>query len=82
MLLDWHLAILILFLIPVKFIIVNYFSTKKNVLYKKLLENSRIFSKWFGDCINGIREMKLWDLFSVKNDEFEKLQKKNYELIF
>lgn len=26
MLLDWHLAILILFLIPVKFIIVNYFS--------------------------------------------------------
>lgn len=76
MLLDWHLAILILFLIPVKFIIVNYFSTKKNVLYKKLLENSRIFSKWFGDCINGIREMKLWDLFSVKNDEFEKLQKK------
>lgn len=76
MLLDWHLAILILLLIPLKFVIVNYFSVKKDVLYKKLIENSRIFSKWFGDCINGIREMKLWNLFSVKCDEFEKLQEK------
>ena len=26
---------------------------------------------WFAECINGIHEMKLWNLFQVKNPQFE-----------
>lgn len=75
-LLDWKLALLIVLVIPMKFIIVYYFAKKKNCAFERLIENNRMFSGWLGDCINGIREMKLWDLFRVKNKDFERLQKK------
>ncbi len=74
-LLDWKLALLIVLVIPIKFIVVYYFSGKKNRMFEQWLENSRVFSGWLGDCISGIREMKLWNLFYVKSKEFEKLQK-------
>lgn len=74
--LDWKLSLLIVLLIPVKFLVVYYFSTKKNLAFERLIENDRAFFGWFGDCINGMREMKLWNLFRIKNQDFEKLQKK------
>lgn len=74
--LDWKLALMIALLIPVKYLVVFYFSRKKNQAFERLIENNRVFFGWLGDCINGIREMKLWDLFCIKNQDFEKLQKK------
>lgn len=74
--LDWKLALLIVLVIPIKFVIVYFFSKKKSQTFEKWIENNRIFSGWLGDCISGIREMKLWNLFQVKNYEFEQLQKK------
>ncbi len=74
--LDWKLALLITILIPIKYLVVYNFSKKKNQVFERLIENNRVFFSWFGDCIDGIREMKLWDLFSIKNQDFEILQKK------
>ncbi|WP_346909469.1 ABC transporter ATP-binding protein [Faecalicatena orotica] len=74
--LDWKLALMITLMIPVKFLVVLYFSIKKNEAFERLIENNRVFFGWLGDCINGIREMKLWDLFRIKNPDFEKLQGK------
>ena len=75
-LLDWKLTMFILLVIPVKYGIVNSFAKKKNILMEQWIENSCLFSAWFGDCINGIREMKLWNLFYSKQEKFEELQKK------
>lgn len=74
--LDWKMAVLIALLIPVKFLVVYYFSRKKNRAFERLIENNRMFFGWLGDCINGIREMKLWNLFCIKNQDFENLQRK------
>ena len=74
--LDWKLALVIVLLIPVKFLVVYYFSEKKNHAFERLIENNREFFSWLGDCVNGIREMKLWNLFHIKNYAFENLQEK------
>lgn len=74
--LDWKMAVFILLFIPLKFLLVYYFSKKKNKAVEQMLKHDRVFSGWLGDCINGIREMKLWGLFYVKHKDFEELQKK------
>lgn len=74
--LDWKLALLITLVVPVKYLVVYHFSRKKNQLFEQLIENNRAFSGWFGDCIDGIREMKLWDLFRIKSRDFKMLQKR------
>ncbi len=74
--LDWKLALLITLVVPVKYLVVYHFSRKKNQLFEQLIENTRAFSGWFGDCIDGIREMKLWDLFHIKSRDFKMLQKR------
>ena len=74
--LDWKLALLITLVVPVKYLVVYHFSRKKNQLFEQLIENNRAFSGWFGDCIDGIREMKLWDLFHIKSRDLKMLQKR------
>ena len=74
--LDWKLALLITLVVPIKYLVVYHFSRKKNQLFEQLIENNRAFSGWFGDCIDGIREMKLWDLFRIKSRDFKMLQKR------
>ncbi len=70
-LLDWKLAILIEAIIPLKFIIVSYCAKKKREVFEQWIEDKRKFMSWFAECINGIHEMKLWNLFQVKNPQFE-----------
>lgn len=74
-LLDWKLAILIEAIIPLKFIIVSYCANRKRKVFEQWIEDKRKFMSWFAECINGIHEMKLWNLFQVKNPHFECLQK-------
>lgn len=74
-LLDWKLAILIEAIIPLKFIIVSYCANKKREVFEQWIEDKRKFMSWFAECINGIHEMKLWNLFQVKKTQFEGLQK-------
>ncbi len=74
--LDWKLALLITLVVPVKYLVVYHFSRKKNQLFEQLIENTRAFLGWFGDCIDGIREMKLWDLFHIKSRDLKMLQKR------
>lgn len=74
-LLDWKLAILIEAIIPLKFIIVSYCANKKREVFEQWIEDKRKFMSWFAECINGIHEMKLWNLFQVKKPQFECQQK-------
>ena len=68
-LIDYRIAISIIVLIPIKFIIVQFFSLKKSSINKMYLESNRKYHAWLGDQIAGIREGKMWDLYLVRLDE-------------
>ena len=76
---DWKMAIFVVSFIPIKYGIISYFSKRKSVVMQEWIENERKFSGWFGDCIHGIYEMKVWNLFQFKSNRFEKLQRKMLE---
>lgn len=73
--LNWKMTVLIVLLIPIKFMVVYFFSKKKNNATERMIKNNHKFFSWMGDCINGIYDMKLWNLFQIKYVEFERLQK-------
>ena len=53
----------------------SYCANKKREVFEQWIEDKRKFMSWFAECINGIHEMKLWNLFQVKKSQFEGLQK-------
>ncbi|MGG0822574.1 ABC transporter ATP-binding protein [Paenibacillus turicensis] len=69
-LIHWKLAIIILMMIPLKFMIVNYLTKLKKKVFEHLLEQNQKFSFWYGDTLNGINEVKLWGLYRKKEKEF------------
>lgn len=72
--LNWKIAILVILFIPIKLVLVHFFSNKKRIVIEYMLESERDFFKWMGERFDGIREMRLWNLFQVKYCEFKKLQ--------
>jgi len=73
------LAALVLTVVPIKYLMVRVLSKKKRRLTENVLEEVRSFSAWFGDVINGIREIKLWNLYLQSISEFRKRQEKLIE---
>lgn len=67
---SWKLTIIILFFIPIKFILVTRLSKIKSKMFKTIMENTSRFSSWFGDNLGGIREIKLWNLYESITKEF------------
>ncbi len=43
------------------------------------IQESTDFSAWFGDTINGMREVKLWNLYKKERRELRRRQKKVLE---
>ncbi|WP_238917050.1 ABC transporter ATP-binding protein [Clostridium sp. YIM B02555] len=70
------LTILILFSIPIKYLVVRFFSKKRERLTKTCIEANRNFASWFGDVIDGIKEIKQFNISNWKKEEFEEKQKK------
>ncbi|WP_343210145.1 ABC transporter ATP-binding protein [Anaerolentibacter hominis] len=73
---SWKLALLVLLAVPIKYIFVRLLSDKKRDLMVRALKNARDFSSWFGENINGIREIKLWNLYNQKFGQFQDKHKK------
>lgn len=71
--LDWKLAIFIGALIPLKILINNNFAKKSKIFGEKNLEENKRYHGWFQDVIGGIVDIKLWNLYSIKNREYEEI---------
>ncbi len=71
---SWRLTLIVLLYIPFKMITVRYFSKEKKNYYAQYMRKSSIFAKWFGDTINGIKDIKLFDIIRKKSEEFEVYQ--------
>ncbi len=72
---SWKLALVVLAMVPVKFFLVRKLSKRREKAMDETLESSRDFSRWFGDNLNGVDEIKLWNLFQSREESFAKRQK-------
>ena len=75
-LISWKLALIVLCMVPVKFLLVRHLSKRQEEAMDEMIENSRDFSRWFGDDLNGVDEIKLWDLFQSRDKVFREKQEK------
>lgn len=71
---DWKLALLVLVVVPVKYSLIKSFSSKEEKTCEEWISLYTDFSAWLGDTISGIREVKLWNLYSDKQNELLKKQ--------
>lgn len=77
--LNYKLAILVMLLIPIKYIITSLFAKKNQSIMHRFLEANENYAKWFGDTFTNIKDVKLFDLKSKKAQEFD--LKKRDEII-
>lgn len=73
---SWKLTILVLCVIPFKYLIVQFLTKKRKKAIKYFLSVYRDFYSWLGDTISGIKEVKLWNLKSREIGKFNKKQRK------
>ena len=66
-----YLAIILVFVSPIKLVLNKKFYIKKVEINKDLLYKQTKFSKWIGDCVSGILEIKMWDIVEDKKMELD-----------
>ena len=81
---SWQLTLLVIAMVPIKIVLVKYFSKRQEKAMEDMIDQSREFSQWFGDIMNGVDEVKLWGLadscekkFSARQQRLLRLQKGN-----
>lgn len=72
---SWKLALVVLAMVPVKFFLVKGMSKRREKAMDAMIESSRDFSRWFGDNLNGVDEIKLWNLFQSRERIFAEKQR-------
>lgn len=72
---SWKLALVVLAMVPVKFFLVRRMSKRREKAMDAMIESSRDFSRWFGDNLNGVDEIKLWNLFQSRERIFAQKQR-------
>ena len=65
------MAFAVLFIIPIKQLLVVFMAKRKKELTRNYIELWRTFSTWFGNQIGGILEIKLWNLYEKKTGEMK-----------
>lgn len=76
LLISWKLALIVLAMVPVKFVLVHILSKRRGMATDEYIESCHDFSRWFGDDLNGVDEIKLWDLFQEREKIFREKQSK------
>ncbi|NBK79797.1 ABC transporter ATP-binding protein [bacterium D16-76] len=77
---SWKLALVVLAMVPVKFFLVKGMSKRREKAMDEMIESSRDFSRWFGDNLNGVDEIKLWNLFQSREKIFAEKQRELLKL--
>lgn len=72
---NWRLAYLVLLIIPVKYLLIRVFADKKEKAVRDWMEAETEFAAWFADTVQGVQEIKLWNLYRSKRRELRNRQK-------
>ncbi|MEK5415340.1 hypothetical protein BSK49_09165 [Paenibacillus odorifer] len=67
---SWELTLIVLFLIPIEYLILKSFAKKRKSLAEKYITKDGEYSHWFEDSLNGVKETRLFNLFIFKEKEF------------
>lgn len=79
-LIDGKLTMLVLAMVPAKYLLVRHLSKRQEKAMDALIEKSCAFSGWFGDNIEGIDEIKLWNLYKTKESDFSEKKREILEM--
>lgn len=64
------LTILVLITVPIKYFTVKKLASLKGMNMSEYLKRYSDFTSWMSDIINGIKEIKLWNIYTTKEKEF------------
>lgn len=67
---DFRMTMLVLLFIPIKFVVMKYFAKKQKQIMDEFINRNQKYAKWFGDTVGGVREVKLFNIFDKKHEEF------------
>lgn len=70
LMISWKLTLIVLAMVPLKVFLVRRMSKRQEAAMEQMIESSRDFSQWFGDNLEGIDEIKLWNLFESRDRAF------------
>ncbi len=71
LIISWKLTIVVLIMVPLKILLVRRLSRRQEEAIDQMIESSRDFSQWFGDNLEGVEEIKLWNLFESRDRAFQ-----------
>ena len=72
---NWKLTIIVVFFIPIKFIITMIISNKNIKITKQLKNSETKFSLWYSDLINGMKTIRIFNITDHYEKEFALRQK-------
>lgn len=72
---DYRMTILVLVFIPAKCIVMKHFAKKQKFIMDEFIVRNQKYARWFGDTVGGVKEVKLFNIFDNKHEEFDDNQK-------
>ncbi len=78
---NWKLTIFVVLFIPLKIIITNVSGKIREKKCEESLEIQKNLHRWQGNTFDGIYEVKLWNMYEIKEREYSELLKKNNKVI-
>lgn len=72
---NWKMAFCILACIPVKFLLLQILSRKKEHFFQDYIKRNQSFYAWMSDRITGIREVKLQNRYEIEEQCFSRYKK-------
>ena len=67
---DYRMSILVIIFIPIKCIVMKYFAKKQKSIMEDFIRRNQEYARWFGDTVGGVKEVKLFNIFDKKHNEF------------
>lgn len=67
---DYRMTILVLLFIPIKCVVMKYFAKEQKHIMDEFIQRNQKYAKWFGDTVGGVQEVKLFNIFDKKHEEF------------
>jgi ATP-binding cassette subfamily B protein len=72
---DWKLALAIITIVPIRYFTVKKLVKKKESVFEKYMNYSSAYASWYGDTMQGVKEIKLLTIEHKKIEEFIEKQK-------
>lgn len=70
---DWHLGLAVVLFTPLNILCSELFSKKNHEYIRKALTQRRNYSSWYGETINGVREIRLFGIQNRKTAQMEEM---------